>query len=58
MPLTLDFGEELGGEGLLEYSVNDKELTFKLGVLEREFTPLTSVPLFIVSPVAIAIDDL
>lgn len=41
MFLALAFGDVLGGEGLLEYSVKDNELTFKLGVLGREFTPLT-----------------
>ena len=44
MLLTLDPEEEPGGEGLLEYSVKDKEFTLKLGFLDRVFTPLTLVP--------------
>lgn len=41
---TFDLGVELGGVGFDEYSVNDNELTLRLGVPGLECKPLTFDP--------------
>lgn len=59
MPFTLLLGLSLGGEGLVEYSVNEK--VFKLGVLGRLDvppleSPLTFVPFFMLSSVIVEVN--
>ncbi len=43
-PLTFDLGLSLGGVGLDEYSVKDKELRLGVVGLDSLFSPLTLKP--------------